>query len=151
MPKNVQTTIQLYSLHMLARLCSKSFKLGLSNTWTKNFQMYKLSLGKAQELEIKLPTSTESWRKQGNSRKTSILKPLTVWTTTNWKILKKKKQMKFLPDKWVCTSISDLQFTKTCKIAQKQWIEPEFDHSRGCDFIFYETWNFYVHSSFDEK
>ena len=74
---------------MLARLCSKSFKLGLSNTWTKNFQMYKLSLGKAQELEIKLPTSTESWRKQGNSRKASILKPLTVWTTTNWKILKK--------------------------------------------------------------
>ena len=26
MQKNVQTTIQLYSSHMLARLCSKSFK-----------------------------------------------------------------------------------------------------------------------------
>ena len=31
---------------MLGRLCSKSFKLGLSNTWNKNFQMYKLDLEK---------------------------------------------------------------------------------------------------------
>ena len=31
MPKNVQTTIQLYSFHMLARLFSKSFKLGFMN------------------------------------------------------------------------------------------------------------------------
>ena len=27
---------------MLVRLCSKSFKIGLSSMWTKNFQMYKL-------------------------------------------------------------------------------------------------------------
>ena len=32
MPKNVSTTIQLHSFHMLARLYSKSFKLGFSNT-----------------------------------------------------------------------------------------------------------------------
>ena len=31
-PKNVQTTIQLHSFHTLARLCSKSFKLGFSST-----------------------------------------------------------------------------------------------------------------------
>ena len=30
MPKSVQNIIQLYSFHMQARLCSKSFKLGLS-------------------------------------------------------------------------------------------------------------------------
>ena len=47
-----------------------------------------------QELpEIKLPTFIGSQRKQGNSRKTStsasltLLKPLTVWITTNWKML----------------------------------------------------------------
>ena len=28
LPKNVQTTIQLHTFHVLARLCSKSFKLG---------------------------------------------------------------------------------------------------------------------------
>ena len=51
--------------------------------------MYKLDLEKAEEPEIKLPASVESWKKQGNSRKTStfaslaMLKPLTVWLTTN--------------------------------------------------------------------
>ena len=44
---------------------------------------------KAQEPEIKLPTSAESWKKQESSRKTSISalltmpKPLTVWITIN--------------------------------------------------------------------
>ena len=32
MQKNVQTTIQLHSFHMPARLCSKSFKLDISST-----------------------------------------------------------------------------------------------------------------------
>ena len=46
--------------------------------------MNKLGLEKAEELEIKLPTFVESWRNQGNSRKTSasvlltMPKPLTV-------------------------------------------------------------------------
>ena len=30
-PKNVQITVQLHSFHMLARLCSKFFKLGFSS------------------------------------------------------------------------------------------------------------------------
>ena len=42
MPKNVQTTTQLYSFHMLARSCSKSSKLGFNSMWTENFQMEKL-------------------------------------------------------------------------------------------------------------
>ena len=47
-PKNVQTAEQLYSFHMVARVCSKSFKLGFSSTWTEKFQMYKLDLEKAE-------------------------------------------------------------------------------------------------------
>ena len=50
---NVQITIQLHSFHMLARLCSKSFNLGISSTWTEKFQMYKLNLEKAEEPEVK--------------------------------------------------------------------------------------------------
>ena len=44
---------------------------------------------KSEELEIKLPTSAGSSKKQESSRKTSISalltmpKPLTVWTTRN--------------------------------------------------------------------
>ena len=45
---------------------------------------------------IKLPISIGSLKKQESSRKTSalltMLKPLTVWITTNWKILKLKKR-----------------------------------------------------------
>ena len=32
--------------------------------WTVNLQMFKLALEKAEEPEIKLPTSTGSWKKQ---------------------------------------------------------------------------------------
>ena len=50
---------------------------------------FKLDLEKAEEPEIKLPTSAGSWKKQESSRKTSISallsmpKPLTVWITIN--------------------------------------------------------------------
>ena len=40
--------------------------------WTLNFQVFKLDLEKAEEPEIKLPTSVESSKKQESSRKTSI-------------------------------------------------------------------------------
>ena len=35
--------------------------------WTVNFQMFKLVLEKAEEPEIKLPTSAGSWKKQESS------------------------------------------------------------------------------------
>ena len=53
--------------------------------------MFKLDLGKAEDPEIKLPTSIGSSKKQESSRKTSNFallttpKPLIVWITTNWK------------------------------------------------------------------
>ena len=56
--------------------------------------MFKLVLEKAEEPEIKLPTSVGLSKKQKTSRKTSTSallttpKSLTVWITTNWKILK---------------------------------------------------------------
>ena len=37
--------------------------------WTVNFQMFKLVLEKAEGPEIKLPTSSGSWKKQQSSRK----------------------------------------------------------------------------------
>ena len=51
--------------------------------------MFKLVLEKAEEPEIKLPTSTGSSKKQESSRKTSYFcfidmpQPLTVWITIN--------------------------------------------------------------------
>ena len=64
--------------------------------------MFKLDLEKAEEPEIKLPTSVGSWSQQENSKKTStsltMLKPLTVWITTNWQIL----QEMGIPDHLTC-------------------------------------------------
>ena len=59
----------------------------------QKLQMFKLDLEKAEEPETKLSPSVRSSKKQESSRKksTSALlpmpKPLTVWITTNWKIL----------------------------------------------------------------
>ena len=84
MLKNVPSTAQLHSFHMLARECSKSSKRGFNSTWTENLQMYKLDLEKAEEPEIKLPTSTGSQRrKMSTYASLTMLKPLTVWITTN--------------------------------------------------------------------
>ena len=69
-----------------------------------NFQMFKLVLEKAEEPEIKLPTSAGSSKKQESSRTTSISalltlpKPLTVWIPINWKILKEMG----IPDHLTC-------------------------------------------------
>src|SRR5574340_1134309 len=70
-----------------------------------NFLMFKLVVEKAEEPEIKLPTSAESSKKQESSRKASISalltmpKPLTVWITIKlWKIL----QEMGIPDHLTC-------------------------------------------------
>ena len=69
MPNNVKTTAQLQSTHTLAKQRSKFSKPGFSNTWTMNFQMFKLDLEKAEEPQIKLPASMRSLKKQESSRK----------------------------------------------------------------------------------
>ena len=90
MPKNAQTTAQLHSSHTLVKQCSKFSKPGFNNKWTMNFQLFKLVLEKAEEPEIKLPTSAGSSKKPKSPRKTSISalltipKPLTVWITMKW-------------------------------------------------------------------
>ena len=89
MAKNAQTTTQLHSSHMLVEWCSKFSKPGFSNMWTVNLLMFKLVLEKAEEPEIKLPTSVGTSKKQESSRKSStsalltMPKPLTMWITTN--------------------------------------------------------------------
>ena len=66
--------------------------------------MFNLGLEKTEEPEIKLPKSAGSSKKQESSRKTStsalltMPKPLIVWITTNWKILKEM----IIPDHLNC-------------------------------------------------
>ena len=77
------------------------------------FQMFKLDLEKAEEQEIKLPTSTESSKRQESSGKTSTsaylttLKPLTVWITRNCgKFLKRWEYQTTWPASWeICIQV----------------------------------------------
>ena len=65
-------------------------------------QMFKLDLEKAEDPEIKSPTSAGSSKKQESSRKTAVLltmpKPLTVDHNQLWKIL----QEVGIPDHLTC-------------------------------------------------
>ena len=70
----------------------------------QQYMNHELPDVQAEEPEIKWPTSTGSWKNQESSRKTSISalltipKPLTVWITINWKILKEMG----IPDHLTC-------------------------------------------------
>ena len=87
--------------------------------------MLKLDSEKADEPEIKLPTSAGSTKKQENFRKTSVslttLKPLTVWITTNYgKFLKKWEYQATLPAS-----------RETCMQVKKQQLEMDTEQPTG--------------------
>ena len=85
--------------------------------------MFKLDLEKAEEPDIKLPTSAESLKKQENSIKTStsalltMPKPLTVWITANCrKFFKWWHYQTTWPASW-----------DICMQAKKQQLEPDME------------------------
>ena len=55
-----------------SRVMLKILQPAFSNMWTMNFQMFKLVLEKAEEPEIKWPTSTGSSKKQESTKKNHI-------------------------------------------------------------------------------
>ena len=80
--------------------------------------MFKLDLEKAEEAEIKLPTSVGSLKTQESSRKTStsalltMPKPLTVWITTNCgKVFNRWEYQTTIPASWeICMQVKKQQF-----------------------------------------
>ena len=95
--------------------------------------MSKLVLEKAEEPEIKLPTSAGSCKKQESSRKTSISvclficlfftmpKPLTVWITINCgKFWKRWEYQTTWPASW-----------ETCMQVRKQQLELDIEQQTG--------------------
>ena len=80
-------TVSLISHASKAML--KIFQARLQHYMIQELSDIQLNLEKAEELQIKLPTSVGSQKKKESSRKTSnfasliMLKPLTVWITTN--------------------------------------------------------------------
>ena len=72
----------------------KILKVRFNSTWAEKFQMFKLISEKAEEPEIKLPTSTRSSKKQDSSSKHLLLLYWlcqSLWLCDQnklWKILK---------------------------------------------------------------
>ena len=102
-----------------------------------NFQMFKLDLEKAEEPEIKLPTFIGSLGKQESSSKTStsalltIPKPLTVWITANWKILKEMG----IPDHLTCllrNLYADQEATVRTRHGTTDWFQIGKGVRQGC-------------------
>ena len=78
--------------------------------------MFKLDIEKAEEPEIKLPTSVGSSKKHESSRRTSTSallttpKPLTVWITTNCGKFLKWEYQTTLPASWeICMQVKKQQ------------------------------------------
>ena len=62
MPKNAQTTAQLHSSHTLVKWCLKFSKSGFNNTWTVNFQMFKLVLERQRNQRSKCQYLLDHWK-----------------------------------------------------------------------------------------
>ena len=96
--------------------------------------MFKQDLEKAEKTEIKLPTS----KKQESSRETSIsallttLKPLTVWITTNWKIL----QEMVIPDHLLTCLLRNLYACQEATVRTRHgttdWFQIRKGICQGC-------------------
>ena len=89
--------------------------------WTVNFQMFKLVLEKAEEPEIKLPTSAGSWEKQESSRKKIYLCFINyakafVYHNKLWKILKEMG----IPDHRTCL-LTNLYTSQEATVRTGHW------------------------------
>ena len=92
----------------------KFSKLGFNSMWTTNFQMVKLDLEKAEEPEIKLPTSIGSSHKGREFQKNTYFCFIDyakafdcVDHNRPWKILKEMGIPDLPPEKSVCRSRSN--------------------------------------------
>ena len=88
-----------------------------------NFQVFELVLEKAEEPDIKFPTSNGALKKQESSRKTSISalltmpKPFTVWIKINCgKFWKRWEYQTTWPASW-----------ETCMQVRKQQLELDME------------------------
>ena len=99
--------------------------------------MSKLDLEKAEEPEIKLPICAGSSKEQESSQKisTSALftmpNPLTMWITTNWKILKEMG----IPDHLTCllrNLYADQEATLRTRHGKMDWFQFGKAIRQGC-------------------
>ena len=115
----------------LAKYCSKFSKPGFSNTWTMNFQMFKLDLfrkGRGTRNQIAdirwIIVNQENTRKTSTSALLTMPKPLTVWITINCgKYIKRWGYQTTWPASW-----------EICMQVKKQQLELDVEQQTGSKF-----------------
>ena len=117
--RNVQTTAQLHSSHTLAEVMLKILQARLQQYVTCELPDVQAGFRKGRGSNCQHP---QDHKKGKSSRKTStsalltMPKPLTVWITTNWKILKEMKYQSILPAS-----------CEICMQVKKQHLEPNME------------------------
>ena len=139
MPKNVQTSTQLYSFHMLARPCSKSSKLAFNSIWTENFQMEKLC-GRIQCPSVSNSRAVTAPNSEDRKTTLNCLRERASWGRLPEKLqtlhrgaqgnkvstLGVEKKWTFLHHWWECKLVQ-LLWKNGMKIPQKTKIEIPYD------------------------
>ena len=95
--------------------------------------MFKLDLEKAEEPEIKLPTSVGSLKKQESSRKTSTAALLTMITINCGKFFKRWEYQTTCPASWeICIQVKKqqlkLDMKQTGSKSGKEYIKVVYCH-----------------------
>ena len=94
--------------------------------WTVNFQLFKLVLEKAEEPEIKLPTSVGSLKKQESSRKTSTS---ALLTTLSRRLCESQQSGEFFK-RWEFQTTWPASL-EICMQVKKQPLEPAMEQQIG--------------------
>jgi len=120
MPKNVKTTVQLHSFHMLVRLCSV-LQARIQQYVNQELPMFKLDF-KAEEPDIKLPTFIGSWRKKGFQKNIHLG---FIDYAKAFDCVDHNKLWKFLK-RWEYQTTSPVS-RESCMWFKKQQLEPDIE------------------------
>ena len=97
--------------------------------WTVNFQMFNLVLEKAEEPEIKLPTSTGSSKKQESSRKKNIYFCFIDYAKA-FDCVDHNKLSEFFWKRWAYQTTWPASW-ETCMQVKKQQLELDMEQQTG--------------------
>ena len=126
MPKNARNIAQLHSSHTLVKWWSKFSKPGFSNTWSVNFQIFKLVLQKAEEPEINCQQPLDYRKSKRVPEKHLFLlhwlcQSLWLWITINCgKFWERWEYQNTWPASW-----------ETCMQVRKQQLELDMEQQTG--------------------
>ena len=125
-PKNAQTTAQIALTSHVGKVMLKILQARFQQYMSQELPDVQAGFKRGRRTRNQIPTFVGSSKKQENSRKTftsaslTMLKPLTLWITTNWKIL----QEMGIPDHFTCL-LRNLYAGQeaTVKPAMDQWTD----------------------------